>query len=149
MLTFKQFIAEGKDAEKLFGQHLFGELRKLNELDTPFEAEQFIQVKGFIDEFYGKKLTSEVIETFKTLLKYKKDFPKVLDPGNYKVLYRGMRASRDRNKKLLTDLFTYLYETDPAKIKTRKMGNKTKLSYLQMLIIIFIKTKIIDIMSNR
>ena len=34
MLNFKQFITEGKDAEKLFGQHLFGELRKLNELDA-------------------------------------------------------------------------------------------------------------------
>ena len=101
MKTYTQFLQEAKVppaiAEK-FGNILFGDARQKGESDTTYEKFRFEELQQFLAHDYGKRLSKDAVNTFKELLKLKKQFPEILVP-KYKYVYRGIPVHKDKHPK--------------------------------------------------
>ena len=93
------------EIQERYGKILFAEHEKFKqkgagkEENTYIENDKFHALVSFVNSNYGPNITRDIISFFKILVKHKKYYPEVLDPGNPKELLRGITVGWNIDKR--------------------------------------------------
>ena len=92
------------EIQQKYGKILFADHERFKqkgtgkEKNTFIENDKFANALDFVTTNFGDKITKDIIKTFEALLKSKKYYPEVLDPGNPKEVLRGFTLTHKLNK---------------------------------------------------